>query len=568
MAYIPYIIPSVGSTLYSTTNVTGIVRNSDTANISAALSNSSGFAGGNGESANSSFAVESGNAATILVTYTNTGNGAAYNFSVESVSGFSSGYSITSSTCNGVLLESANTVGNTCTVALNVPTSQSTEKDLSLASNSIAVSWSDESGIFTKQEIDWNNSNVTPTTIQNTIYVNIYNTGSVVTCASLESGQCSAFESIVANTNFYLYYTLSGGYPEETFIFLPTYNESRVGICSLTGNAGTKCNVPVNSGIAGNGAIYFGGSSTGGVTPKPESSVITVHSSSGSIIVTTHYLANNGTTMQAESFNIVATISGSNITSQTVSVSNLSTFEAAGVVITSNPSPCILQNNTGSPVVSCTFSVTPAWNYATPADYTVMLAGSDIIPSPSSVTFTVESPAVYLPQTGESSGTIGCPTVGESAAGADCKLQTGIPITNSRFVRGSGLAGSCITDTLTGLMWESKPSSTTYSWTNAIANVESMNTAPSAPGYNLCGFTDWRLPNINELRSLINYGQASPDAWLNTQGFSNVQHSHYWSSSVYASSKGYAWYVSFNDGSMSGRSTSNSYYVWPVRGGR
>lgn len=175
----------------------------------------------------------------------------------------------------------------------------------------------------------------------------------------------------------------------------------------------------------------------------------------------------------------------------------------------------------------------------------------------------------YVPKTGESAGTIGCPSGGESAVGADCNVESGVAWPAPRF--SLQISESCMTDNLTGLMWPRNANlfSGIQTWTIALTEVESMNAKPSAKGYNLCGYTDWRLPNINELVSLVNYGQTSPAIWLESQGFSSVQStSNYWSSSVYASSKGYAWYVSFNDGSMSGRSTSNSYYVWPVRGGR
>ncbi len=68
-----------------------------------------------------------------------------------------------------------------------------------------------------------------------------------------------------------------------------------------------------------------------------------------------------------------------------------------------------------------------------------------------------------------------------------------------------------ITDNITGLMWEKLANDgsihawgTEYTWYNAFTKIASLN----ASGF--AGYTDWRLPNVVELASLANHGQAYP----------------------------------------------------------
>ncbi len=135
-----------------------------------------------------------------------------------------------------------------------------------------------------------------------------------------------------------------------------------------------------------------------------------------------------------------------------------------------------------------------------------------------------------------------------------------------RFV--ADVSGSCITDNLTGLMWAKNASLLgSGTWGTAQNNVSRMNTNSYAIGYRLCGYTDWRLPNINELKSLVNYGVGTTGlaAWLTFQGFTSVKSSYYWSST--AGGNG-ALNVHMNNGAVSSSSVSEPFYIWPVRGGQ
>jgi hypothetical protein len=179
----------------------------------------------------------------------------------------------------------------------------------------------------------------------------------------------------------------------------------------------------------------------------------------------------------------------------------------------------------------------------------------------SSITGKVTAPYIYL----------SAPMVG--AATAD---NTGITwgaggTVGSRFIVGKDSSNNtCSTgeeiesDTLTGLTWVKTPTSTQYGWADA-------KIAPAIPN-TYCGYSDWRLPTINELRSLVNYAAtqatpaSTPAAWLNSQGFTNVQTYCYWSSTAYSGSN--SWYVNFYAGSSNYAVVGNTCHVWPVRGGQ
>lgn len=174
---------------------------------------------------------------------------------------------------------------------------------------------------------------------------------------------------------------------------------------------------------------------------------------------------------------------------------------------------------------------------------------------------TVQAAPADLPETGQTTCTNATGAVIACAGtGQDGELRAGVAWPNPRFVVGTGATTNCVTDNLTGLMWMREPNNTfpVTTWINAL----------NAKDLNLCGFTDWRLPNINELESLANSESANTTILLNTQGFIGVQVGYYWSSSSLASSAGSAWGVSMGDGSVSPNVKSRSNYVWPVRAGR
>ena len=90
------------------------------------------------------------------------------------------------------------------------------------------------------------------------------------------------------------------------------------------------------------------------------------------------------------------------------------------------------------------------------------------------------------------------------------------------------------------------------------------------------GSTDWRLPNRNELVSLVHndyYGPAVPNTagtgqWSACDPFNNVNY-RYWSSTTYAYDIAIAYSVNFYDGAVSDTFYKNVLFrLWPVRGGQ
>ena len=157
--------------------------------------------------------------------------------------------------------------------------------------------------------------------------------------------------------------------------------------------------------------------------------------------------------------------------------------------------------------------------------------------------------------------------------GEDGETQAGLP--SSFTDNGDGT----ITDNRSGLMWEKlsrdgsiHDADTIFTWAAATATkITLFNLAQFA------GHADWRLPNVNELRSLADYGRANPaiDAAFDRNcvpgcamaACSCAQADDYWTSSSYQAAPAQAWTVWFADGALHASPKTQSHYVRAVRGG-
>jgi len=117
-------------------------------------------------------------------------------------------------------------------------------------------------------------------------------------------------------------------------------------------------------------------------------------------------------------------------------------------------------------------------------------------------------------------------------------------------------SGDIVTDSYSNLEWQDTDDiGTVSSWQGAIDRCE---------GLTLEMHTDWHLPNINELRSIVDRTQSNP---VTVGGFTNTSSNNYWSSSSHILTSTKAWFISFNDGTVSYVLKSDSAYVRCVRAG-
>jgi len=152
----------------------------------------------------------------------------------------------------------------------------------------------------------------------------------------------------------------------------------------------------------------------------------------------------------------------------------------------------------------------------------------------------------------------------------------GTPIHKNSFVDNHD---GTITDTETGLMWQKCSIGQNYnssegSCNNGIAQQYLWKQAlGSCEGLTFAGHDDWRLPNRNELLSIVDYSKSGPA--IDTRFFVVTGGSHgnsdccqYWSSTTFAGSASVAWGVEFYTGGDDGNlKTLFTKYVRCVRGG-
>jgi hypothetical protein len=128
-----------------------------------------------------------------------------------------------------------------------------------------------------------------------------------------------------------------------------------------------------------------------------------------------------------------------------------------------------------------------------------------------------------------------------------------------------------VTDMTTGLIWLQKADwGGKKQWDgNNNAHVRAGILKAGTSGAELSDSSeegDWRLPTKKELVGItIGTDRVSNN---NMGAFSGVQTNYYWSSSIPAYRTPKVWCVSLSNGGVFSANKTNTFYVWPVRGGQ
>jgi len=125
-----------------------------------------------------------------------------------------------------------------------------------------------------------------------------------------------------------------------------------------------------------------------------------------------------------------------------------------------------------------------------------------------------------------------------------------------------------VTDMAAGLMWQQQTPETPglMRWEDALIHCETLD---------LAGHSDWRLPNINELQSLVDYSRDNPTltAPIGLPPGSSPEW-RYWSSTTRVKTENSAWLVDFQHGysrsedKIGSEQSPSTFSVRAVRGGQ
>ena len=117
-----------------------------------------------------------------------------------------------------------------------------------------------------------------------------------------------------------------------------------------------------------------------------------------------------------------------------------------------------------------------------------------------------------------------------------------------------------ITDNRTGLVWVKDGNSAGCNNGNALTWKQGISFCKNL---DYAGYKDWRLPSIQELQSIVDYGRCDPT--INSFYFPHT-HSYYWSSTTHSHYTDVAWNAYFYNGNVNDYDKTDYNHVRPVRG--
>jgi hypothetical protein len=142
-----------------------------------------------------------------------------------------------------------------------------------------------------------------------------------------------------------------------------------------------------------------------------------------------------------------------------------------------------------------------------------------------------------------------------AGSGQDGEFRTGHAWPEPRFA----VSGGAVHDRLTHLFWrkEADLSGGKATWKEALGAVEELNRSGKEG-------TGWRLPNVNELESLVDASTHSP-ALPAGHPFRDVREA-YWSSTTSMFEPDWAWALYLTKGAVGvGQKRGAHFHVWAVR---
>jgi uncharacterized protein DUF1566 len=137
--------------------------------------------------------------------------------------------------------------------------------------------------------------------------------------------------------------------------------------------------------------------------------------------------------------------------------------------------------------------------------------------------------------------------------GQDGRYKAGCPAEGRFKDNGDGT----VSDTCTGLMWQKDNAPSSYTWQDALKYCEALR---------LGGHLDWRLPNLRELQSIVDYGRTNPAI----DPLFGAVPAWYWSSTTFPDPPNtVAWGIGFTSGFLDGYNVGVGQYsfVRAVRSG-
>ena len=129
-------------------------------------------------------------------------------------------------------------------------------------------------------------------------------------------------------------------------------------------------------------------------------------------------------------------------------------------------------------------------------------------------------------------------------------------------------ANNTVTDNKTNLIWKRCPEGLSGKGctTDTATKHNFQDTLDLANDSTYAGFVDWRLPTINELKSIAAYDRNNPA--INSAVFPNTPSNWFWSSSREDDNSNYASILHFYSGNDDGNFRYGYYYIRLVRGGQ